>query len=280
MHGIILVHKPLGLTSHDVVYRLRKQLNTKKIGHAGTLDPEAEGLLICAVNQATRCLKYFESMSKHYRFTIRFGVLTDTLDHTGKILSEASFELPAYLDLDAFNGQYIQSPPAYSAVKVQGKKLYQYAREGKPIPVAAPRTLTIHTLRQKTPLDALGEATFEVLSSKGLYVRQLALDIAKQYGTVAHTTSIKRLGIGPFSLSNAQAIETISHQSLLSIDQALSFIDSYEMSAEEAKKVTHGQALALTVEQSLLRMRYQQQLYAIYKQKAPGHYQADIVFPR
>ncbi len=280
MHGMILVHKPLGLTSHDVVYRLRKQLNTKKIGHAGTLDPEAEGLLICAVNQATRCLKFFESMTKHYRFKVQFGVLTDTLDHTGSVISKESFELPAYLDLDCFKGQYLQTPPAYSAVKVQGKKLYQYAREGKTLPSVAPRTLTIHALHQLTPVDALGEASFEVVSSKGLYVRQLALDMAKQYETVAHTTRIERLGIGPFNLSNAHALDTVTELSLLSIDDALSFIEPYEMSSEEAKKVINGQSLALALNYPQLRMRHQHDLYAIYKQTAPGHYQADIVFPR
>ncbi len=280
MHGVILIHKPLGLTSHDVVYRLRKLLNTKKIGHAGTLDPEAEGLLICAVNQATRCLKYFESMSKHYRFKVQFGVLTDTLDHTGSVVINKPFELPAYLDLDHFKGQYLQTPPAYSAVKVQGKKLYEYAREGRSIPAVPPRTLTIHTLHQLTPLDALGEASFEVISSKGLYVRQLAFDIAKHYATVAHTTRIERLGIGPFKLSNAHALDTVTEQSVLSIDDALSFIEPYEMSDEEAQKVTNGQSLTLALNQPQLRMRHQQNLYAIYKQTAPGQYQADIVFPR
>lgn len=280
MHGMILIHKPIGLTSHDVVYRLRKLLNTKKIGHAGTLDPEAEGLLICAVNQATRCLKYFESMNKHYRFTVQFGVLTDTLDHTGNVLSKDAFELPAYLNLDGFIGTYAQTPPAYSAVKVQGKKLYEYAREGRPIPTVPPRTLTIHALHQLTPLDAFGEASFEVISSKGLYVRQLALDMAKHYGTVAHTTRIERLGIGPFNLSNAHTLDLVTEQSLLSIDDALSFIEPYEMTSEEAEKVINGQRLALALNQPQLRMRHQQNLYAIYKQTAPGHYQADIVFPR
>lgn len=281
MNGIVLVNKPCGLTSHDVVYRLRKQLQTKKIGHAGTLDPDAEGLLVCAVNQGTRCLKYFEEGLKHYQFGVRFGVLTDTLDHTGQILESPPMPtLPHQFDLTAFEGVYPQTPPAYSAVKVAGKKLYQYAREGQAIPVVEPRLITVHQFNQLSRLSDTFEAEFEVLSSKGLYVRQLALDLAKRYGTVAHTTYIKRLGVGSFKLADATALEAVNEEAVMSLERALAFLPEHRLSEEEATKVKHGVALHLNREEPRLRLMYQSNVYAIYERHESTLYKADVVFPR
>lgn len=281
MNGIVLVHKPCGLSSHDVIFRLRKVLQTKKIGHAGTLDPEAEGLLVCAVNQGTRCLKYFEEGLKHYQFGVRFGVLTDTLDHTGTILQTTKpFDLPLQFELSVFKGTYQQTPPDYSAVKIDGKKLYQYAREGKEIPLVPAREITVYQFNQLSDLNELLEADFEVISSKGLYVRQLALDLAKQHETVAHTTYIKRLAVGNFKLQSAIPLHEITDQDVLSLENALAFIPDHHLSDEEAIKVQHGQPLNLKREEPRLRLMREEKIYAIYQRHESCLYKADVVFPR
>jgi len=212
--GIILVNKPLGITSHDVVDVVRKKLKMRRIGHAGTLDPLAQGLLIVLVGKATKLFNRFADYDKEYRAMLKLGEATETGDAEGKVIETASFEGISndaiQAALDSFKGQIDQVPPMVSAVRMGGKRLYELARRG--IEVERPaRSITIHDL---TILDiALPLVEFYVRCSKGTYVRKLAEDIGKKLGSCAHVVAIKRTGIGPFSIDDAVELDAVSHDS-------------------------------------------------------------------
>lgn len=248
LHGIFNIHKPTGMSSHDVVNQLRHQFGTRRVGHAGTLDVEASGVLLVGINEGTKLLHYLQHASKHYAFGITFGTQTDTLDHTGIPVQTMPTVLPEWLDCQAFVGPYEQMPPAYSAVKVAGKKLYEYAREGQPIPPVNARHIEVTSLKQMTPLTAFNpapQATFEVHASSGLYVRQLALDLAKHHGTVAHTYFIERLSVGPFTLKTAHSLETLEASHLIRLADAM--VDFHPVRVEELNPadVANGRPLEL-----------------------------------
>ncbi len=248
LHGIFNIHKPIGMSSHDVVNHVRRTFATRRVGHAGTLDVEASGVLLVGINEGTKLLHYLQHANKHYAFGVTFGTQTDTLDHTGKPLNTLPVNLPDWLDCQAFVGTYEQTPPAYSAVKVAGKKLYEYAREGQPIPDVPPRTLTVTSFTQTEPLkrekDTV-QATFEVKASSGLYVRKLALDLAGHHGTLAHTHFIHRLAVGAFSIETASPLDTLAGQDLIRLSEALPGFDVVYLDYLNPEDVAHGRALAI-----------------------------------
>lgn len=206
--GILLVDKPAGITSHGVVDRLRRWLKLNKVGHCGTLDPFATGVLVICVNQATRIADLLLTQDKHYRFTVRFGLRTDTQDLTGEEIER--YHGPALPEeklrcvLPSFRGDIRQQVPRYAAIKVKGKRLYAYARQGQDVerPV---RDVTIHRLELLE--FNWPDAVLEVLSSKGTYVRQLADDIGQSLGCGAHLSELTRLASGPFRLEQSTALE-------------------------------------------------------------------------
>ena len=274
MHLIFNIHKPLGLSSHDVVAQVRKLLNTKKVGHAGTLDVEASGVLILGVGEGTKLLNHLQTHHKVYQFDVYFGVLTDTLDHTGEVLETSASPLPEWLDLNPWVGEYAQTPPAYSAVKVKGKKLYEYARNHQEIPVVNPRLLTVYSLRQTAPCvaDQLGyRASFEVTSSSGLYVRQLALDIALKYQTVAHTTKIHRMVVGPFDHSTAIKLEDLEARHGIKLTDAIPAFTRYVLTDQQLADVKVGRSLQLPITDDLIQVTKDNLLWGLY-QKKEDHY--------
>lgn len=209
MNGILLVDKPQGFTSHDVVAKLRGILHERRIGHSGTLDPMATGLLVVFVGRATRAVEFAESHEKEYVAGIRTGLTTDTLDITGETLttcgrpaSAAEFQavLPAFL------GEQQQLPPMYSAIKVDGKKLCDLARKGVEVERSA-RTITIRTLEYLG--EEGGDFRLRVVCSKGTYVRTLADDIGKRLGTGAALSSLRRTRAGAFSVEDAHTLAEI-----------------------------------------------------------------------
>jgi len=211
MNGIINVLKPPGMTSHDVVSFIRKVLNTKKIGHTGTLDPEAAGVLPICIGKATKVAQYLTDKQKRYRANIKFGTVTDTYDSYGKIIRESgpvSIE-PKTLEeiLKSFTGIISQKPPIYSALKVKGKKLYQYAREGKEVQIEE-RPVEIYELKL-LGMEAEDEAMIDVLCSKGTYIRTLCYDIGEVLGCGAHMSQLVRLGSSPFTIENSSTLEEI-----------------------------------------------------------------------
>jgi tRNA pseudouridine55 synthase len=213
--GILLVDKPSGLTSHDVVARLRRVLGMKRIGHAGTLDPMATGLLILLVGRATKVSQYMMSMDKEYGGAIRLGVVTDTQDAEGKVLEE--HPLPAELDEEAvracmagFLGDQYQTPPMFSAKKVEGQKLYKLARKGKTVE-REPRV--IHVARFDLLAFEPPLVRFEVASSKGTYIRTLAHDMGERLGCGGHLCELRRTAIGRFHVDKALPLAEIEELS-------------------------------------------------------------------
>ncbi|MBW1943050.1 MAG: tRNA pseudouridine(55) synthase TruB [Deltaproteobacteria bacterium] len=217
--GIILVDKGVGESSFDVVRKIKKALGIKKVGHAGTLDPFATGLLIVLVRQGTKLAPYLMSGKKTYRGTLRLGVETDTQDPTGQTVStrpvpEISLEEIRRHAL-GFIGEIEQVPPAFSAVKHQGKRAYEFARKGIAIDLKK-RRVRIHSLEVLGV--SLPEITFQVVCSGGTYVRTLAADLGKQMGPGAHLRELRRLGNGPFRVQDAlhsEEIETPRSRSVL-----------------------------------------------------------------
>ena len=209
--GVLVVDKPAGPTSHDVVQKLRRRYKPSKLGHAGTLDPFATGVLVMVFNRATRMVNLLGSGDKLYAGVISLGAATDTGDPTGEVIAEAT--VPALDEervataLKGLEGPRQQAPPAYSAAKHQGKPLYAYAREGVAVQ-KPPRPITVRQAR----LTGLrqGEIAFEMLCSRGTYVRSLAEDLAEELGTKGHLKALRRLASAPFGLDEA-----------LSLDQAL-----------------------------------------------------------
>ncbi len=211
MNGIINVLKPPGMTSHDVVSFMRKVLNIKKIGHTGTLDPEAAGVLPICIGKATKVAQYLTDKQKRYRANIKFGTVTDTYDSYGEIIRESgqvSIE-PKVLEeiLKSFTGTISQRPPIYSALKVKGKKLYEYAREGKEVQIEE-RPVDIYELKL-VGMEAEDEAMIDVLCSKGTYIRTLCYDIGEALGCGAYMSQLVRLGSSPFTIEDSNTLEEI-----------------------------------------------------------------------
>ncbi|PZC52555.1 MULTISPECIES: tRNA pseudouridine(55) synthase TruB [unclassified Mesotoga] len=242
--GIVLVDKPVGVTSHDVVNFLRRKLNTKKIGHAGTLDPFASGLLIAGVKKGTRVLEYFLDMDKTYRAELELGRITDTFDNTGKTVEER--EVPALSEdeivsvLKSFEGEYLQVPPAYSAKKYNGERLYKLAREGKIINLP-PRAVRVYSM---TNISYSRERiTFTARVSKGTYIRSLAMDIGYKLGCGATTTNLRRTSQGRFSVDSAFQIDDVSQISIIPLEEAVDFLPGLLLSDSETMNVLLGRQI-------------------------------------
>lgn len=250
MNGIILVNKPYGYTSRDVVNILCKKFKTKRIGHTGTLDPIATGVLILCIGSATKLVEALTSDDKEYIATVELGTLTDTLDNTGNVIKEKKTNLNVNQitkALEKMQGVYEQEVPIYSAVKINGKKLYEYAREG--INVDLPkRTVNIKSLELINNIKyENNKTTFQIRChvSKGTYIRSLVNDIAHELGTVGTMTSLNRVKQGIFNISDAYTLENIENDNykLLSIKEALSNVKQVIVSGEVLFKIKNGTRL-------------------------------------
>ena len=209
MNGIVIIDKPEGWTSHDVVGKLRGILREKRIGHGGTLDPMATGVLPVFVGRATRAVEFCENAVKEYVAHLRLGVITDTQDITGNILEEREHSITEdelIKILPEFMGAQSQIPPMYSAVKVQGKKLYELARRGVEIE-RKPREITIHSLK----LEGMSEGDYilRVVCSKGTYIRTLCNDIGEKLGCGGCMSYLRRTGAGSFTLADTVTLEQV-----------------------------------------------------------------------
>ena len=218
MDGILVVDKPAGITSHDVVDFIRKRFGVRKVGHTGTLDPMATGVLVILIGKATKTSITFSQDDKEYVATLFLGTRTDTQDSTGKVIEEKPVN---GLDVDAarrafrsFLGEIEQIPPMVSAKKYKGKKLYEIARRGKVVPRAPSRI----KIRDIELLDfKLPEIIFRVSCSKGTYVRTLCEDIGKRLGYPAHLSKLTRTRSGRFSIQEAYTLDTVSEKNIQSI---------------------------------------------------------------
>lgn len=248
MNGIILVDKPQDWTSSDVVAKLRGILRERRIGHSGTLDPLATGLLVVFVGRATRAAEYAEAQSKRYRAGLRLGISTDTQDITGNALSEKPVNVSAdelKAALEHFTGEISQLPPMYSAIKVNGQKLYDIARRGGTVE-RKPRNITIHSI------DLIGEENgdfiLDVHCSKGTYIRTLCNDIGEYLGCGACMSSLRRTEAGNYSLSNAYTLAEIqkaadegrAEELLMPVDSLFDYAPRYVCNDFEEQKLKVG----------------------------------------
>jgi tRNA pseudouridine55 synthase len=275
--GLVVVDKPTGWTSHDVVAKSRGLLGTRKVGHAGTLDPDATGVLLLGVGKATKLLRFLSPLGKSYVGEVRLGVETSTLDASGEITARHDMGATTLDDvravLDRFRGDIEQVPPMVSAVKVDGKRLHELAREGKEVD-RAPRPVTIHSLEVGPvgpidgPVERIDVSTLEriggaasptsgevvgegsgcsfamaVTCSSGTYVRTLAQDIGAALGGGAHLVSLRRTAVGPYGLADAVALEQVSPERALPMADAVRHLARVEVDAALAADIAVGKVL-------------------------------------
>ena len=241
-NGLLLIDKPGGSTSHDAVATVRRALGTKKVGHAGTLDPMATGLLVMGVGRGTRLLRFLGDQVKTYVGSFRLGIETDTLDAEGTVTRRTPVEEMAEEQVVAamslLEGDLLQRPPAYSAVKVGGRKLYEAARHGETIH-ASPRAIRVE--RFELAMFASPDVDFVVRCSGGTYVRMLAADVGARLGCGAHLTRLRRTAIGSFDVAAARPPEDPGE--LLPLEQAVAHLPRVELQPDEAVAVSHGRIL-------------------------------------
>ena len=253
VHGIVLLDKRLGVSSNKALQEVRNLLHAKKAGHTGALDPLATGLLPLCFGEATKVSGLMLDDDKRYQVTFRLGIMTDTGDSEGQVIEEMpvpSFsELELRACLQKFTGPIDQVPPMYSALKHQGKKLYELAREGKTVE-REPRRITIYNLNL---LDFGPDfITLDVSCSKGTYIRSLAEDIGRAMGSCATVTALRRTGAGMFSIDQAytwEQLQSLDEAELISclipVDAPLKDMPAISLSAEQAISINHGQQIRL-----------------------------------
>jgi tRNA pseudouridine55 synthase len=247
MHGVLVVDKPQGLTSFDVVREVRRALGVKKAGHTGTLDPLATGVLPVCVGDATKIAQFITEATKAYDATVRLGVRTDTFDAEGQVLEERPVPPITREVLESalarFRGTFLQTPPMYSAVKVNGRRLYELARAGQKVE-RVPRQVTVYELVLRD--YSATEFKLSVRCSKGFFVRCLAEELGEALGCGAHLTALRRTQSGPFTLAQALPLAEIELRRaalkprLVSLADALADVAELVVTAAEAERVRHG----------------------------------------
>lgn len=251
VHGWLNLDKPQGLTSTQALGRVRRILNAQKLGHAGTLDPLATGILPIALGEATKTIPFAQDCDKVYRFTVRWGEARNTDDAEGEV-TQTSADRPARAAIEAqiplFIGDIMQTPPRFSAIKLDGQRAYALARKGEEVEIE-PRPVTVYDL---ILLEAAqDEATFELACAKGTYVRAIARDMGQNLGCFGHVTALRRTAVGNFTEKDAISLdefEKIMHsaepdQVLLPVETVLDDIPALAMTDAEISKIRHGQAV-------------------------------------
>lgn len=247
--GLLLVNKPQGRTSHDLVYSIRHITGEKKVGHSGTLDPMATGVLVLCLGQAVRVSEYLIDHDKTYRAKVRLGVETDSYDATGRVVDRREVNLaPGVVAsvLNSFVGKISQRPPAHSAIQLDGVRAYKLARKGMALEME-PRPVEIYSIHLREQLG--DEVEFDVHCSKGTFVRSLAHDLGEKLGTGAHLSELTRLASGPFKLEESLTLPEIEatarqgelEQHLLPADRALEQFDMLHVDNITARQVQQGQ---------------------------------------
>lgn len=235
MNGILIINKEKGCTSHDIVYKVKKIFN-EKVGHTGTLDPLAEGVLPILIGKGTLCSKYLINHDKKYVVNLALGQKTETADLEGKIIEEKNIPDKSLTQskiekvLKSFIGKQQQMPPIYSAIKVNGKKLYEYARKGQNVEIK-PREIEIYDIKLMNIDAQKKQIQFEVFCGKGTYIRSLCEDIAEKLGTVGYMESLKRIQVGDFKIE-----ESLKIQELEENKEDTKYLESKIISVEEIFK--------------------------------------------
>ncbi len=270
--GVLPVDKPLGFTSHDVVAKVRRALATRKVGHAGTLDPAATGLLLCMVGEATKLSQYLMNASKDYEAVVRFGVETDTLDAEGQVVaSDPDFRLPNKDKLNemlnGLKGVMLQVPPRYSAIRVEGQRAYQRARAGE-VRELEPRQVW---LKEAVCTEVSAEsATLHLTCGKGFYVRAFARDVARSLSTVGYLTALRRTRVGGFRVEHATTCTGLDQpggQALIGLREAgEGCMPSVTLSMDKAMALRQGkqpEADASCPEETFLALDHEEHVVAV-----------------
>ncbi|MFW2380647.1 MAG: tRNA pseudouridine(55) synthase TruB [Acidimicrobiales bacterium] len=239
--GVLVVDKPAGCTSHDVVDQVRKKLGTRKVGHAGTLDPDATGVLVLGVGKGTKLLQFMTGADKKYEGEVVFGVTTHSLDSTGEVTGTFDMNLSLEQVRNAarlFEGDIEQIPPMVSAIKIEGKRLHELAREGKEVD-RPPRPVTIHSIDVEPTDDPL-VYRMSVHCSSGTYIRTLAADLGTKLGGGAHLRNLRRTAVGRFDVASARPVEDAELQPLA---EMLSHLPTMQVGETIAAQVRNGRSL-------------------------------------
>lgn len=276
INGIINLKKEAGMTSHDAVFKLRKILHEKKIGHGGTLDPDVVGVLPIAVGKATRVIEYMTEAGKVYRGQICLGFSTTTEDASGEILEKTPVtdlsEEKVDQALSRFIGDIIQVPPMYSAVKVNGKRLYEYARAGQAVE-RPKRQVTIHDFKRTSQLSFKNDCCyfdFEVACSKGTYIRTLSVDLGKELGYASHMSYLERQASAGLQLEDALTLSEIADKVahgdfsfLLPIEYGVMDLPRIDLTEEEVTEISFGRKIAIDRDEEQIAAFYQDKVVAI-----------------
>lgn len=286
LNGILVIDKDAGMTSADVVYHLRKALHIRKIGHAGTLDPEVTGVLPIAIGQATKLIELMHQRPKRYQGTGLFGYSTDSYDATGNIVKTKKIIDPFSAEkiqenMKTFEGKIIQVPPIYSAVKVNGKRLYEYARAG--IPVERPKreveVFNYNLIGKPDFNKEKGQESFnfEIECSKGTYVRSLVNDLGEKMHTPAVMTYLRRTASSGFDISQAAKLSEIienpekASELIQPIDKFFEDYETIDLTAKEWSKVKNGAIISLKTDAKNVALRYNNRVKAIYQKVSRGY---------
>lgn len=252
INGWMNINKPKGFNSTKIVAILKRYYNAKKVGHAGTLDPLAEGVLPIALGEATKTINFMMDAKKEYEFTIKWGESTSTDDAEGEIIATSN-KTPSQEEIKTalphFTGEIAQIPPAFSAIKINGQRAYDLARKGEEVKIKS-RTVNIYSL------EYIGNDTFRTTCSKGTYIRSLARDLAEYLGTKGHVTMLKRTKVGNFCINSAILLDIFdnkvykdgSDELLLPVDQVLDDIPVLDFTEEEAISIRQGKTVKFNQE--------------------------------
>ena len=240
MNGFLLVNKEKGYSSNEIVQKIKKKFSLNKVGHLGTLDPDAEGLLIIAINRATKFSNYFLNSDKSYYVEIKLGKSTTTDDVSGEIIEEFDVkcsEDEVKKEINNFLGKSFQKPPFFSALKYKGKPLYKYARKGEFIN-KEPREIEIKEIRNISYKDKI--CSFQILCSKGTYIRSIARDLGENLGCGGYMVYLKRLSQHKFNVHDAHIIEELSLENTIKIDDFFKDYEKLSLSEEDLKIFLNG----------------------------------------
>lgn len=269
MDGVIIINKQKNFTSHDVVNVIRKKLNIKKVGHTGTLDPNATGVLPILVGKATKISKYLIEHDKTYIATIKLGEKTDTGDNEGQVIEEKLVPTDLKKEdinnvLQSFLGKQKQVPPMYSAIKINGKKLYEYAREGKEVKLEA-REIEIYKIQLLEYKNS--KIKFEVECSKGTYIRTLCEDIAKKLGTVGYMEKLQRTKVNNFKIGDSVLLDDITlenvEENLIKIEEVFKEKDKIELDNKKLELFLNGVKLTYDLPKDIYRIYNNKQFIGI-----------------
>lgn len=262
--GIIIINKPKNLTSHDIVYKIKK-ITGKKVGHTGTLDPLATGVLPILIGKGTLCSKYLINHDKEYEVTLKLGETTNTLDKEGEITEKKEVKKEIYKEkyienkLKEFVGIQEQTPPIYSAIKVKGKKLYEYARKGEKIEIK-PRKINIYEINLIKINEKENEIKFKVKCGKGTYIRSLCKDIAIKLDTVGYMKELKRTKVGIFDIKDSielnEDTNKIINKNIITIEEIFKENDKIEIEEKRLKHFLNGVKITVKKQDGIYRIYY------------------------